>query len=208
MRRMSPLDSLTACRLGNSLASSSSCSGSTSVPYAGGLLYSMQPSGVAANTRAKCVRVSRQSPTYAYGGSTINPRHPHVCAAWAISTASRVPHAPTAATTGNASPSTSTARVHSERFSSRESSPPSPSEPGVTNALHPCPAIQAMCRPKRSRSMDSSALNGVVIAGKTPFQSARCMGLDDVGISVIVMSGQSAHSGRNNAVSIWIGGME
>ena len=93
------------------------------------------------------MRVSRQVPRYAYGGSTISPRQPHASAARAISTDSRVEQAPTAATTGTAAPTASTARVQSERFSSSVSSPPSPSDPGVTTAAHPCCTIHAAWRP-------------------------------------------------------------
>src|ERR1019366_1052086 len=61
-RLASVLDSFTASKFSCSTANSRICSGTKSVPYATGLLYSMQERGVARNTVATWVFISRQFP--------------------------------------------------------------------------------------------------------------------------------------------------
>src|SRR4051794_34404314 len=58
--------------------------------YATGLLYSMQERGVASKTALTCAFISRQSPWYTYGGSTINASQPSLAVAFASATASDV----------------------------------------------------------------------------------------------------------------------
>src|SRR5512135_1796684 len=128
----------------------------------------MQASGVSAITAEKCACVSRQSPLYTYGGSTIRPSHPVSAPSSARRAASAVVRAATPATSGARPESASRHRRRTAFFSSNESEPPSPSEPRATTPVQPARTRASTCFTRRSASTEKSGLNGVVIAGMTP----------------------------------------
>ena len=131
----------------------------------------MHDSGVARITAVTCAFVSRQSPRYTYGGSTISPSHPARCASLASATASAVLDAEMPAT--RKEPARSAVR-HVSRirtFSSNDSAGASPNDPSGTMPWAPLATIHAACSHKNSWSTLRSSWNGVVIAGKTPRQS-------------------------------------
>src|SRR6202522_3411268 len=102
----------------------------------------MHESGVAPNTAATWVFISRQLPWYTYGGNTIRPSHPASAAAFARDTASEVVSAEMEATTG---PRPRIALTHARStpsFSSNDKVAPSPSDPRATIPLQPFSSSQ------------------------------------------------------------------
>src|SRR5437867_12720560 len=86
---------------------------------------------------AMCAFISRQSPSYTYGGRTINPRQPLSEAILANSAASAVLGEEIAATIGARSPAALVEASLSAVFSSRVKVAASLSDPGVTSPVHP-----------------------------------------------------------------------
>src|SRR6185503_9110489 len=97
----------------------------------------MQPRGVASSTAATWAFISRQSPRYTYGGSTIRPSQPASVAARASATASAVVNAEMDATTG-ALPLTALTQLRRIlAFSSKDKVAPSPRDPRQTTPVQP-----------------------------------------------------------------------
>src|SRR5580693_3753346 len=105
----------------------------------------MQESGVARNTAAIWVFISRQSPRYTYGGKTISPEHPNSVAALASSTDSDVVREEIDATRVPC-PSMAFPKVRRiSVFSLNESVAPSPRDPRATTPAHPLSSSQRQC---------------------------------------------------------------
>ena len=73
-------------------------------------------------------------------------------------------------TMGTRSPTARTQVSSTCRFSAAVSVAPSPSEPSGTRPVQPLSTSQRACSARKPWSTRSSAPNGVVIAGMTPFQ--------------------------------------
>src|SRR5579862_4158039 len=130
----------------------------------------MHGSTQASNTAATCDFISRQSPLYTYGGSTMRPSHPRSVAAFARATASEVLSAEIAATTGARC---STARTQVRRissFSANDRVAPSPNDPRAKMPAQPLSRSQRQCSAIKPWSIPRFFVKHVVIAGITPFQ--------------------------------------
>src|SRR5208282_1134703 len=103
----------------------------------------------------------------------MRPLQPLSSATLAISTASFVVSAETAAITGTLLPTAVAQVLKTCAFSEMVREPPSPSEPQATIPVHPSSTNQAACRARKVWSTEPCSLNGVVMAGITPDQ-ARC----------------------------------
>src|SRR5215467_3186516 len=106
----------------------------------------MQESGVASKIAAMWAFVSRQSPRYTYGGSTIRPEQPALAAAFARETASAVESEEMAATTGTLPFTALTMFLRIASFSLNVRVGDSPSEPSITRPVQPFSIIHVACR--------------------------------------------------------------